>query len=729
MAAFPVYTQHDAMDCGPACLRMIAKYYGRNYSLQTLRDKTHITKEGVSMRGISDAAESIGFRTMGVSITFDKLKFEAPLPVIVHWKQNHFIVVYKITKNKIYVADPSFGLISYSYEEFINNWISSKTSGEKRGAVLLIQPAPEFYKKTGEEINRKNFRFLFNYIRPYRRFIRQLLYGVILASILQLIFPFLTQSLVDYGINNQDMNFIYLILISQLVIVISRQTVDFIRGWILLHLTARINISLVSDFLIKLMKLPLGFFDTRLVGDLLQRIGDHRRIESFLTTSTLNIMLALFNIIIFSVVLAIYSIPILLIFLAGSALYVLWINLFMKRRKELDFKRFQRQSEQQSNLIQIINGIEEIKINNAEKEKRWKWEQIQASMFNLNIKSLSLNQYQQAGAVFLNEIKNIIITFIAASSVVSGHMTLGMMLAVSYILGQLNSPLEQFTVFLRTAQDAKLSLDRLSEIHEQNDEETEDLSTKELISYAGDISLNGVSFRYEGPYSPFVIKNLSLYIPEKSITAIVGTSGSGKTTLIKLLLNYYSPVEGEIKIGDQNLRMLSPNEWRRKCGVVLQNGYIFSESIAGNIAIGAEKINLDKLYQASRIANINNYIESLPMGFNTRIGQEGLMLSGGEKQRILIARAIYKNPDYLFMDEGTSSLDANNEKVIMENLQDFFRGKTVIIVAHRLSTVKNADQIIVLEKGSIVETGNHQELTAKKGHYYQLVKNQLELGN
>lgn len=729
MAAFPVYIQHDAMDCGPACLRMIAKYYGRNYSLQTLRDKTHITKEGVSMRGISDAAESIGFRTMGVSVTFDKLKSEAPLPVIVHWKQNHFVVVYKITKNKIYVADPSFGLINYSYEEFINNWISSKTDGENRGTVLLIQPAPEFYKKTGEEINRKNFRFLFNYIRPYRRFIRQLLYGVILASILQLIFPFLTQSLVDHGINNQDMNFIYLILISQLVIVISRQTVDFIRGWILLHLTARINISLVSDFLIKLMKLPLGFFDTRLVGDLLQRIGDHRRIESFLTSSTLSIMLALFNIIIFSIVLAIYSIPILLIFLAGSALYILWINLFMKKRKELDFKRFQRQSEQQSNLIQIINGIEEIKINNAEKEKRWKWEQIQASMFNLNIKSLSLNQYQQAGAVFINEIKNIIITFIAASSVVSGHMTLGMMLAVSYILGQLNSPLEQFTVFLRTAQDAKLSLDRLSEIHEQNDEETEDLSTKELISYAGDISLNGVSFRYEGPYSPFVLKNLSLYIPEKSITAIVGTSGSGKTTLIKLLLNYYSPVEGEIKIGDQNLRMLSPNEWRRKCGVVLQNGYIFSESIAGNIALGAEKINLENLYQASKIANINNYIESLPMGFNTRIGQEGLMLSGGEKQRILIARAIYKNPDYLFMDEGTSSLDANNEKVIMENLQDFFRGKTVIIVAHRLSTVKNADQIIVLEKGSIVETGNHQELTAKKGHYYQLVKNQLELGS
>ena len=489
-----------------------------------------------------------------------------------------------------------------------------------------------------------------------------MIFGIILAGILQLILPFLTQAIVDYGINNQDMSFIYLVLLSQLVIVISRQSVDFIRSWILLHLTARINISLISDFLIKLMKLPLNFFDTRLTGDLLQRIGDHRRIEVFLTSSALNILLALFSIIIFSIVLAIYNIPIFLIFLAGSIIYALWLTLFMKKRRELDFKRFQRYSEHQSNLIQIINGIEEIKLNDAEKEKRWKWEQIQASLFNLNIKSLSLNQYQQAGAVFINEVKNIIITFLAASAVVNGNMTLGMMLAVS-LYSQLNSPLEQLTVFMRTAQDAKLSLERLGEIHEKEDEEIQDHITTEFSAYKGDINMSRVSFRYEGPYSPFVLKNLSLHIPEKSVTAIVGTSGSGKTTLIKLLLNYYSPTEGEIKIGDQNLQMLSAREWRKRCGVVLQNGYIFSESIAGNIALGAEKINLDELYRAAKIANINEYIESLPMGFNTRIGQEGLMLSGGEKQRILIARAIYKNPDIcLWMKEQALLMQITKNK-------------------------------------------------------------------
>jgi len=729
MASFPIFIQHDAMDCGPSCLRMIAKYYGRNYTLQNLRDKSYITKEGVSLSGISDAAESIGFRTIGVSVTFKKLISEAPLPFIVHWKQNHFIVVYKIKRNKIYVADPAFGQIKYSYEEFKASWISDKSEGEDKGVALLLQPTPDFYNKSGDPLHRKNFRFLFEYIRPYKRFLTQLVLGVILASILQLIFPFLTQSIVDYGINNQDMDFIYLILISQLVVVVSRQSIDFIRGWILLHLTTRINISLISDFLIKLMKLPLGFFDTRLIGDLLQRVGDHRRIEVFLTSASLNILLAIFHIIVFSIVLALYSIPILVIFLAGSCLYILWLTIFMKKRKELDFKRFQRQAEHQSNLIQIINGIEEIKLNDAEKEKRWKWEQIQASLFNLSIKSLSLNQYQQAGAVFINEVKNIIITFIAASSVVHGNMTLGMMLAVSYILGQINGPLDQMTVFMRTAQDARLSLERLGEIHEKTNEETDDLLTsQQVLSFNGSITLNSISFRYEGPYSPYVLENLSMIIPEKSVTAIVGASGSGKTTLVKLILSYYPPTTGDIRIGEQNLRTISPREWRRRCGVILQNGYLFSDTIAKNIALGSEKIDIERLLYAAKISNISEYIESLPLGYNTRIGQEGQMLSGGEKQRILIARAVYKNPDFLFMDEGTSSLDANNEKQIMDNLEGFFMGKTVVIVAHRLSTVKNANQIIVLDKGRIVETGNHQSLTEKRGHYYELVRNQLELG-
>ncbi len=729
MASFPVFLQHDAMDCGPACLRMVAKHYGRNYSMQFLRDKSYITREGVSLLGISEAAEAIGFRTMGVKIDFGKLCTEAPLPVIVHWKQKHFIVVYKISKKKVYAADPAFGLVNYSYEEFLSGWISDRNKDENKGLVLLLQTTPEFYNKTGERIKRRNFHFLFDYIKPYKRFVYQLLLGVVLASILQLILPFLTQAIVDYGISNQDVDFIYLILISQLVVVLSRQVIDFIRGWILLHLTTRINISLISDFLIKLMKLPLGFFDTKLIGDLLQRIGDHRRIEIFLTSSSLSILLAFFNILIFSIVLAVYSIPILLIFLSGSALYIFWLTVFMKKRRELDFKRFARQSEHQGKLIQIIQGIEEIKINGAERQKRWEWEQIQASLFNLSIRSLSLNQYQMAGAVFINETKNIIITFIAATSVVNGSITLGMMLAISYILGQLNSPLEQMTVFMRTAQDARISMERLAEIHERKDEGEDYPSVTDHLPYSGKISVQNLSFRYEGPYSSNVLSRLSFNIPEKSVTALVGASGSGKTTMIKLLLSYYSPTEGEIRIGDQNLRMTDPREWRKRCGVVLQNGYLFSDTIAKNIALGADRIDPDRLLNASKTANINDFIESLPLGYNTQIGQEGLMLSGGEKQRILIARAVYKNPEFLFLDEGTSSLDANNEKQIMDNLEEFFKGKTVIIVAHRLSTVKNADQIMVLEKGNLVETGNHETLTAKKGYYYKLVRNQLEMGS
>jgi ATP-binding cassette, subfamily B, bacterial len=470
MASFPVFIQHDAMDCGPTCLRMVAKYYGRNYSLQFLREQSYITREGVSLLGISDAAESIGMRTLGISVNYEQLSKEVPLPAIVHWKQNHFIVVYKITKKAVYVADPAYGLLKLSIEEFKKGWISDFTTADRKGLALVLQPTPEFYNKTGEKLNRSSFRFLYQYIKPYKRYISQLLLGVFLASILQLIFPFLTQAIVDYGINNQDIGFIYLILISQLVIVISRQSIDFIRGWILLHLTARINISLISDFLIKLMKLPLSFFDTKLTGDLLQRIGDHRRIEVFLTSSSLSIVLALFNVVIFSIVLAVYSIPILLIFLSGASLYILWLTIFMKKRRDLDFKRFGRQSEQQGKLIQLIHGIEEIKLNDAERSKRWEWEQVQAALFHLNIRSLSLNQYQQAGAVFINEVKNIVITFIAATSVVNGTMTLGMMLAVSYILGQLNGPLEQMTVFLRSAQDARISLERLSEIHEKENE-------------------------------------------------------------------------------------------------------------------------------------------------------------------------------------------------------------------------------------------------------------------
>jgi len=716
------------MDCGPTCLRMVAKHYGRNFNLQTLREKCFITREGVSLMGISEAAESIGFRTLGVTLNFDQLSGEAPLPLIVHWNQNHFIVVYKSTKSKIYTADPAYGLISYSKQEFMSSWLSNKEKGENKGLALLLEPGPDFYNQSGEKINKSSFGFLFSYLKTYKNFLLQLLLGVFIGSILQLILPFLTQSIVDYGINNRDLGFIYLILIAQLVVVISRQTVDFIRGWILLHLSSRINISLISDFLVKLMKLPIGFFDTKLIGDILQRINDHRRIENFLTTSSLSILFSFFNLVVFSVVLGIYSLKILGVFLIGSLLYFLWINLFMKKRRELDFKRFMKMSDNQGKIIQIISGIEEIKLNNAERDKRWEWENVQSSLFKINIRGLSLNQYQMAGGVLINEVKNIVITFLAASSVVNGEMTLGMMLAVSYILGQLNGPIEQMVGFLRSTQDAKISLERLGEIHEKRNEEEESDMVK-VQPVGKKISVRNLSFRYEGPYSSFVLKNLYLEIPENKVTAIVGTSGSGKTTLIKLLLGYYPPNEGEIQVGDQNLKNMSPNRWRQRCGVVLQNGYLFSDSIARNIALGENFIDTEKLSYSARLANIGDFIEGLPMGYNTKIGQEGQNLSGGEKQRILIARAIYKTPDFLFLDEGTSSLDANNERTIIQNLFDFYKSRTVVVVAHRLSTVKDAHQIVVLDKGSIVEKGTHEELSRLKGHYFNLVKNQLEMGS
>jgi ATP-binding cassette subfamily B protein len=728
MAKFPFYSQHDVMDCGPTCLRMVAKHYGRSFSLQALREKCYITREGVSLMGISQAAESIGFRTLGVTLTYEQLSKEAPTPLIVHWNQNHFIVVYKTTKNKIYTADPAYGLISYSKTEFMNSWLSNKEKGENKGLALLLEPGPEFYNQSGEKINKSSFRFLLSYLKSYKNFMFQLFLGVFIGSILQLILPFLTQSIVDYGINNRDLGFIYLILIAQLIVIISRQTVDFIRGWILLHLSSRINISLISDFLVKLMKLPIGFFDSRLIGDILQRINDHRRIESFLTNSSLSILFSFFNLLIFSIVLGIYSLKILGVFVVGSLLYFLWINLFMTKRRELDFKRFMKMSANQGKIIQIISGIEEIKLNNAERDKRWEWENVQSALFKINIRGLSLNQYQMAGGVLINEIKNIIITFLAASAVVTGEMTLGMMLAVSYILGQLNGPIEQMIDFLRSTQDAKISLERLGEIHENKNEEDENELMK-IQPVGKKIMVKNLSFRYEGPYSSFVLKNLDLEIPENKVTAIVGASGSGKTTLIKMLLGYYPPTEGEIQIGDQNLRNLSHNLWRQRCGVVLQNGYLFSDSIARNIALGENNIDTQKLAYSARLANISEFIESLPMGYNTKIGQEGQSLSGGEKQRILIARAIYKSPDFLFLDEGTSSLDANNERTIMQNLFEFYKTRTVVVVAHRLSTVKDAHQIVVLEKGRIVEKGTHQELSLLKGHYYNLVKNQLEMGS
>lgn len=728
MRGIKYYQQHDSMDCGPTCLRMVASFYGKNYSLQTLRDKCFITREGVSLLGISDAAESIGMRTKGVRITFEQLRNDVPLPCIVHWNQNHFVVVYKVSKKKVFIADPAVGLIKYSHDDFKKHFISEDKKGNYTGLCLILEPSPDFYQEDDEKADKKGFRYLWKYLRPYRRYFAQLIAGIFTGSIILLLMPFLMQQMVDYGINNQNIGFIYLILIAQLCLFAGRITVDLIRGWILLHLSTRINVSLISDFLAKLMKLPIGYFDTKKTGDLLQRIYDHDRIESFLTTSTLSILFSMVNLLVFSIVLAIFNLKILLIFIVASCIYLLWVIAFLRKRRQLDHKRFEQLSDNQSSLIQLITGMQEIKLNNYEKNKRWEWENIQAKLFRTNIRSLTLSQNQRVGAGIVNEIKNIIITFIAAYSVVQGQISLGMMLAIQFIIGQLNSPLDQMISFFNGAQDARLSLERLGEIHQIKDEEESLEQKMAILPEDKSIYIHQIVFQYEGPHSEKVIDHISLNIPQRKVTAIVGSSGSGKTTLMKLLLGFYQPVSGEIRIGDINLRQINEKLWREKCGAVMQDGFIFSDTILKNIILSEERIDEKKFNKAVRIANLQEFIQSLPLGYNTKIGAEGHGLSQGQKQRILIARAVYKDPEYLFFDEATNALDANNEKIIMNHLNEFFNGKTVVIVAHRLSTVKNADQIIVLEKGQIIEIGTHYDLSQRRSYYYELVKNQLELG-
>ncbi|MBR5911495.1 MAG: peptidase domain-containing ABC transporter [Bacteroidales bacterium] len=714
------------MDCGPACVQMVARHYGRHYTLETLRQKCHISREGVSLLGISEAAESIGFKTVGARLSFEQLKNEAPLPCIVHWKQRHFVVVYKIGKDIVFVADPAHGLVKLTAQEFLNGWASTRNEGTNEGIALLLEPQPDFYAAEGETPDKAKFSFILQYLKPYKKLIVQLFMGMLLGTLLQLIFPFFSQSIVDYGIGTGNLGFVTLILIAQLTLYAAQTAVEFIRSWILLHISTRINISIISDFLIKLMKLPIGFFDTKMIGDLMQRIGDHRRIEAFLTSSTLNTLFSIVTFVVFAVVLAFYSVRLLAVFLVGSLLYVLWVLVFLKYRRELDYKRFAQASAEQSNLIQLITGMQEIKLNNCEKQKRWEWENIQAKLFKVSIKGLSLSQWQQSGAFFINETKNILISYLSARAVIQGDMTLGMMMAVQTIVGQLNSPIGQIIGFIQSAQDAKISLERLGEIHNKPDE-TQDNNKVGLLPDDKSIEISELTFHYD-PLQEAVLKDLNLAIPEGKVTAIVGMSGSGKTTLVKLLLGFYPPNKGSIRVGGVNLKNVEPKSWRARCGTVMQDGFIFSDSIAKNIAVGEERIDEERLLHAAKVANIQEMIENLPLGYNTKIGQEGNGISQGQRQRILIARAVYKNPDYIFLDEATNALDANNERVIMDNLQSFFKGRTVVVVAHRLSTVKNADQIVVINHGRITETGNHETLTAKRGEYYELVKNQLELG-
>ncbi|MDF1698947.1 MAG: peptidase domain-containing ABC transporter [Saprospiraceae bacterium] len=725
---FTHYRQLDTMDCGPTCLRMITKAHGKQYTLPFLREKCYIDKAGVSLRGVSEAAELIGLRTLAVKIPTkakrgDASLSEAPLPCIAHWNQNHFVVVYKVSSKHVWIADPRDGKHKLTIEEFENSWISDR----KKGVVLLLEPTNEFQTKDIDDESQKGFGFLIQYLKPHKKMMVQLVIGLLLGTVFQLIFPFLTQSLVDVGIDTKNLNFIYIVLAGQLALFLGATVVRFIQSWILLHISVRMNVSLISDFLIKLMHLPLGFFDSKNTGDLLQRIGDHKRIENFLTNSSLSVLLSITNLIVFGVVLAIYSIPIFLIFLFSSLLYIGWIFFFLKMRKEVDYRAFQQLSDNQDSLIEIIQGMPEIKLQGSQLKRRWKWAGIQAKLFKTQMKSLSISQYQDAGALSINQLKDIFITFLAAKLVLDGVMTLGMMLAIQYIIGQLNAPLQQLIGFIRAAQDAKISLERLSEIHGTGNEE--DINEQKLTEIPeGDIEIKNLSFQYT-PISDKVLDDINLTIPRGKTTAIVGTSGSGKTTLIKLLLGFYKPNRGSIKIGGQDLNTIYYKVWRGECGVVMQDGFIFSDTIANNIAESDDQKNLARVMGAAHQANITDFVHSLPLGFNTMIGPKGNGVSQGQKQRLFIARAIYKNPEFLFFDEATNALDANNERIIMNNLNAFLKGKTAIVVAHRLSTVKNADQIIVLENGKIVEKGSHKKLVKKKAKYFELVKNQLELGS
>jgi ATP-binding cassette subfamily B protein len=720
---FPNYKQYDTMDCGPACLKIIAGYYGKHLSLDYLRSICHTNRSGTPLISLIEAAQKIGLQSEGVSIGFQDLATTVQLPCIIFWQRKHFVVVYKITDAKVFVSDPACGLLTYKRDEFINYWMEDAS----KGIAMLVEPKPAFYSLSEGVGVSKGFSFLWKHLRPHRKLVGQLIAALLLASGLQFFFPFLTQKLVDKGIKDHDLHFIYLVSLAQLFVFLGRTTMEILRNYVMVHLSSRLNIGMLSQFFFKLMRLPLGFFDNKFMGDILQRIADHSRIEQFLTAGTLNFIFSFLSLFVFSIVLYSYNPVIFAWFAAGSLLYFIWIKLFMKQRAGLDYKRFSQLSQAQEKNIELITGMQEIKLQGLEDHLHGQWKDLQHNLYQINRKTIALKQWQTGGASVINEVKNIFIISLAAKLVVHESLTLGAMLSISYIIGQLNGPILQLIDFFQSWQDASLSLNRVCEIHDRPNEDGNGGDNIAVIP-SGDICLENFSFRYDKHGSTsFILNNIHLVIPEGKITAIVGSSGSGKTTLMKMLLRFYEPDKGRIRIGSADLAGISLSQWRANCGVVMQEGFLFNDTIAGNIAVGHKEIDREKLLRAAKVANIHEFIEQLPLGYDTMIGRSGMALSTGQKQRILIARAVFKDPSVLFFDEATSALDARNERIIVDNLNKFFRGKTVVIIAHRLSTVKNADKIIVLEKGRVTEAGNHRQLIEEKGFYFNLVKNQLEL--
>lgn len=716
---FPIYKQFDTMDCGPTCLRMIAKYYGKSFSLAELRASCFITKEGVSLMGISHGAESIGMRTLGTKINIDNLVKKAPLPCIVHWEGKHFVVVYKIKRDVVYVADPQRGRVTYNKGEFKKKWLDSL---QGLGYVLLVEPTPSFYDMEGAKS--KDWSYFFKYLKPHRKLLLQVFCALIFTSLVSLITPFFTQSLVDIGINGKNIEFVYLILISQIFIALGSTFVSFVQSWINLHVGTKISIEFISDFLQKLLKLPMSFFETKSVGDILQRMGDNSRVQSYVTSSLFSIVMSTINFSMFSVILLYYNILLFAVFLFGNVLYIVWVMFFMKKRRKFDFEKFELNSKGKNIMLQLFHGIEEIKLNNIENEKRWEWENLQAEKFQLSMRILRWGQLQSSGSVLINNVKNVFISFISAKAVINGEMSLGMMMSVQFIIGQLQGPIKAFISLTHAHQDAKISIERLSEVHDAKDEEVNKSYYSQTIN-SESLVIENVSFQYEGPESPFVLKNVNVTIPKNKVTAIVGESGSGKTTLLNILLKFIEPTEGTVKVGNNHLASLKNSLWRSHCGAVLQNGYLFSDTLINNVCISDESIDFSRFMDALKKASILDWVESLPLRYETNLGAEGRNLSQGQKQRILIARLFYADPDFVLLDEATSSLDANSESIVMENLNLFCRQKTTVIIAHRLSTIKSADQIILLKNGCIQEIGTHNELVAKRGDYLKLVKKQL----